>query len=217
VRHALSLLVLGLGVAVGASAAPAQGPEARDGAQRQGGPAPVYRTPHLRFDSVHRHDRYYPVTGYVVPALPPGSLSVRFDGGTYFFHAGVWFRPSGTRFVVVLPPIGIVVPLLPPGYVSLWVGSSLYYYANGVYYAPDGVAGYVVVAPPVQAEVPGSVAPAALPEPIFYPRNGQSAAQTATDRRECDEWAVTQPGAEDPSVARRALGACMDARGYTMR
>lgn len=83
-------------------------------------------------------------------------------------------------------------------------------YANPpVYYSPAPV--YVTPAP---AAVP---APAA-PDPIFYPRNGQSAAQTEADRRACNSWATTQPNAmNDASIFQRATLACMDGRGYTAR
>jgi hypothetical protein len=55
-------------------------------------------------------------------------------------------------------------------------------------------------------------------EPIFYPRNGQSAEQTEADRRDCNRWATTQRGAMgDASIFQRATFACMDGRGYTVR
>jgi hypothetical protein len=55
-------------------------------------------------------------------------------------------------------------------------------------------------------------------DPIFYPRNGQSAAQTETDRQDCNRWATTQAGAmNDASIFQRATFACMDGRGYTAR
>ena len=58
----------------------------------------------------------------------------------------------------------------------------------------------------------------ARPDPIIYPRNGQSAQQTEADRQECNRWATTQPSAmSDASVFNRATEACMDGRGYTLR
>jgi hypothetical protein len=55
-------------------------------------------------------------------------------------------------------------------------------------------------------------------EPIFYPRNGQSAEQTEADRRDCNRWATTQRGAmADASIFQRATFACMEGRGYTVR
>lgn len=56
------------------------------------------------------------------------------------------------------------------------------------------------------------------PDPIIYPSKGQSAAQTETDRRECNRWALSQPRAgAEASVFHRATLACMEGRGYTVR
>lgn len=215
-RNLRSLAALVAAVAVVGSAAQAQpGPERRGGPDARRPAAPVFRTPHIRFDGAHLNNHYYPERGYVVPRLPSGSISIAFGASSYFFHGGVWYRPTGTRFVVVLPPIGIFVPLLPSAYVTLWIGGSTYYYANGVYYAPAGASGYVVVAPPAEAD---KAVPGALPEPVIYPRNGQSPEQAEADRRECNRWATTQPAAmNDASVFQRAVAACLDARGYTVR
>ena len=91
----------------------------------------------------------------------------------------------------------------PPGYVVVD--------PPPVYYAPPAP---VVASPP-----PPVVAPAPVPpDPIFYPRNGQSAEQMEVDRRACNQWATTQPQAmADASVFQRATLACMDGRGYTAR
>ena len=151
-----------------------------------------------------------------------GALSVGFRGGNYFFHGGVWFRPYGGRYMVVTPPLGIFLPVLPPDYATLWVGGMPYYYADGVYYNTAPGQGYVVVAAPpgadtVQPTPPPAPTPAA-PDPIIYPRNNQSAAQTEVDRRDCNSWATTQPNAmADAKVFQRAVEACMDGRGYTVR
>jgi hypothetical protein len=173
-------------------------------------------------DERYHHDHYYPPRGYAVPVLPRGSVSIGFGGGNYFFHGGVWFRPFGGRYLVTLPPLGIVVPLLPPAYATLWIGGAPYYYANGVYYAPAPGQGYAVVAPPPGAEAaqpaPPVPAPRPAPDPVIYPRNGQGAAQSEADRQECNRWATTQPSAvADAEVFQRAVAACMDGRGYTVR
>lgn len=71
----------------------------------------------------------------------------------------------------------------------------------------------VVIAPPA----PVYVAPS-RPAPVIYPRNGQSPEQLEFDRRECNRWATTQQAAmADSSVFNRAVEACMDGRGYTLR
>jgi hypothetical protein len=61
-----------------------------------------------------------------------------------------------------------------------------------------------------------------------YPAKGQSAAQTAQDRQECNTWAVEQSGL-DPATAKkrakaqhqddynRAFIACMQGRDYTVK
>lgn len=179
------------------------------------------RGPALQLDHRYGHDHYYPPRGYAVHSLPTGSVTVVFGGSNWFYHAGVWFRPYGGRFVVSVPPIGIIVPLLPPAYATLWIGGIPYYYANDVYYtATPG--GYAVVAPPPGAETaqptPPPPPPMAASEPIVYPRNGQSAAQIEADRQECNRWAGAQPGVgAHATVFQRAVAACMDARGYTVR
>jgi hypothetical protein len=56
------------------------------------------------------------------------------------------------------------------------------------------------------------------PDPVIYPRNGQGAAQQERDQRACNSWATSQPNAmADGSVFQRAVQACMDGRGYTLR
>ena len=68
------------------------------------------------------------------------------------------------------------------------------------------------------ARRPAGAAGGAPAEPIFYPRNGQSAEATESDRRECNRWATTQRGAmDDASIFQRATFACMEGRGYTVR
>ncbi|NCT85044.1 MAG: hypothetical protein GXC94_18000 [Comamonadaceae bacterium] len=78
--------------------------------------------------------------------------------------------------------------------------------------APDVVYVPPPPLPPAPAYVPSR------PAPVIYPRNGQSQAQIEFDQRECNRWATTQPAAmADSSVFNRAVDACMDGRGYTLR
>jgi hypothetical protein len=113
---------------------------------------------------------------------------------------GLAAAPAEARVVI---GVGIGVPL---GYGYYGPGP----WAPYGYYPPR-----VVVAQPVAAPVPASPA---LPDPIFYPNNGQSAVQTESDRRACNQWAVSQPSAmADASVFQRATYACMEGRGYTVK
>ena len=107
---------------------------------------------------------------------------------------------------------------------GIGLGSAYYYGPYGPYGRPYGP-GYVIVEPaPVYRTEPQPVpaqhepARAAAPDPIFYPRNGQSPALTEADRVECNRWATTQQGAmTDASVFQRATYACMEGRGYVVR
>lgn len=134
---------------------------------------------------------------------------------------------------------------LPVGCVTYWWGGVPYYYWQGVYYAwsPD-YGSYVVTDPP---PVTGGVAQGAAPPPageqqpgaageqggmslFVYPKNGQSQQQTANDRYQCHEWAVGQTGYDPTNSAnetqaatatpdnyKRAITACLDARGYSVQ
>ncbi len=179
-------------------------------------------------DMRFHHDRFYPARGGFVVVLPPGYRTFGYGGVDYFFAGGVWYRGARGRFVVVAPPFGVVVPFLPPYYTTVWVAGVPYYYANEVYYmqAPGG---YVVVSPP-------QAAPSQTPPPTeqlyVYPRNGQNEQQQANDRYECHRWATSQTGF-DPTMPqagitrddfsrknadyRRAISACLDGRGYTVK
>jgi hypothetical protein len=135
------------------------------------------------------------------------------------------------------------VGVLPLGYATYWWGGVPYYYWQGVYYtwSPD-YDGYVVTDPP---PVTGGVAEGAAAPPAaqaapgdnrgamslyVYPKNGQSEQQTENDRYQCHEWAVGQTGFDPSNSAndtqastatpenyKRAVTACLEARGYSVR
>ena len=183
---------------------------------------------HEFIDSRYHHDHYYPVRGHVIEVLPRGHHRVVYGGHPYFFFGGVWYRPIGPRFEIIAPPFGVVVPFLPPYYTTIWVGGAPYYYANEVYYAP-APGGYMVVEPPKGEVAQSSPSVGQL---FIYPRKGQSEQQQANDRYECHRWGVGQTG-YDPtqppggisqaemtrkySDYKRAMSACLDARGYTVK
>ena len=188
-----------------------------------------YRESRRGWDTRYHHNRYYPARGHYVRALPHGYHTVYYARTPYYVWHGVWYRPYGTYFTIVAPPVGLVIPFLPPFYTTLWVGGSPYYYANETYYTHYPRGGYVVSSPP-----PSSVSETA-PESDWlysYPNRGQSESQQADDRYACHRWAMDQTG-YDPMLPlggvpeseiirkrndyQRALGACMEARGYTVR
>jgi len=142
-----------------------------------------------------------------------------YGGSPYYYHGGAWYRPYGARYVVVAPPIGIGIGL------SWYAGSPYYYYGNTYYrYLPERRE-YVVTerpqdAPQAETTTDGSG------ELYAYPRNNQDEQQQSRDRDECHQWAVSKTGF-DPSRTdvittrradfHRAEGACLDARGYSVK
>jgi hypothetical protein len=183
--------------------------------------------PRQFMDSRHNHNRSYPAQGQFVKVLPQGHREVFWGKERYHFFNGVWYRPTGRQFLVVSPPIGLIVPVLPPFYTTFWVSGVPYYYANEVYYTQSPV-GYVVVKQPK-----GEISQTPPGKQIFnYPRQNQSEQTQAKDRRECQTWAVSQtnydpakPPAEITETQiiqkqadyQRALGACLEARGYSVK
>jgi hypothetical protein len=181
-----------------------------------------------------------------------GYYGGRYWGGAHYWGGGywhgvfwphIWFNPGWAWWLGALPL----------GYATFWWGGVPYYYWNDLYYTwSPGYNGYVVTEPPpvatddnsaqnsgdaggAQYAQPGEPAPyngpaqsgAGVGDVYVYPRNGQSDAQTQSDRYECHSWAVNQTGFDPtrpPQQAsgsaddyRRAMVACLDARGYTAR
>jgi hypothetical protein len=187
---------------------------------------------HEFMDSRHGHDHAYPARGHYVEALPSGHREVFYGNARYYFHGGVWYRPYGARFEIFAPPFGIIVPFLPLYYTTIMLGGVPYYYANEVYYTQTA-GGYMVVEPPGGVtQVPPSAGQMSSDQLFIYPRQGQSEQLQAKDRYECHSWAAsqthydpTQPPAGVPAAQmsqkhsdyQRAMGACLDGRGYTVK
>jgi len=177
---------------------------------------------------------------HILHDLPRGHLDVRHDGGHYYFGNGFWYHRHGPGYIAVVPPFGLRVHVLPWGYRTVLMGGVSYYVLNDIWYQQIGP-DYVVVAPPAVApvisaptqEVPAAVLPQQTGDDFFmYPRNGQSEQQQAKDRYECHQWARRQTGydptlplggvagdisAQKRSDYTRAMSACLDGRGYTLR
>lgn len=194
---------------------------------RRDRPSPDYRLD-KRFD----HNRSYPREGHTVRILPRKRHPIHFRNRDYYYFGGVWYQPSGLDFVVIHPPLGIIVPILPPFYTTLWLGDLPYYYANGVYYQwRADLNGYEVVDAP---DIPEDKQPTTyLADKLFiYPKKGQSKEQQADDRYACHRYGVeeskydpSQPptgvSTENLSQQRenyqRAMKACLEGRGYSVR
>ncbi len=203
---------------------PRYAPSYRYGPPRYAAPWPAWR-PGWRWDGYYGHNHYYPPYGYSVSFLSPGYLSFAYGSGRFFFSSGIWYRPSGSSYVVIAPPIGIGIPVLPPYATPVVIDGTSYYYANGAYYAPAaGTSGYVVVNPPAsRSNVEVTPEPARPPasEVFAYPREQQGHEQIERDRSECEDWAADEVNKMNGHTVdgdyQRALSACLEGRGYTVR
>ena len=155
----------------------------------------------------------------------------RYPGFAYYGprYYGPGYYGGGVSVGIVAPPVGFFVSTLPAYYSTVWVGGAPYYYANNAYYMRQGP-GYVVVAPPAGQAVEQQQASA--DELYSYPTRGQSEQQQANDRYACHEWATGQTGfdptrplggvpetesAQKRADYRRAMTACLEGRGYSVR
>jgi hypothetical protein len=143
--------------------------------------------------------------GVFVPVLPPYYTTVWFGGVPYYYANDTYYAYSdGQGYQVVTPP-GDPNSAIP--------GPQ----------GPDYPGG-----PPPSANGP----PAEGEDLFIYPQNGQSPDQQANDRYECHTWASSQTGfdptqagggvAADQTVAKgadykRAMRACLEGRGYSVR
>jgi Family of unknown function (DUF6515) len=205
-----------------------------------GGPRGVERRPagwdHM--DGRFNHNHYYPSRGFYVHDLPRDRIIVGGPrGGRYWYSGGVWYSNGPSGFVVIGAPVGLFVPVLPPYYTTVWVGGAPYYYANDTYYVwRESDQQYEVVDAPGDPSAASTDAPPPPPSPtgdvFVYPKNGQSDETQSRDKYECHKWAQgesgfdpTQPnGGVSPGDAntkraayQRAMGACLEGRGYSVK
>jgi len=201
---------------------------------RSPAPPPDARTRYDRYrHDRYRHDRYvlpppaFHPRGYRYDRLPGAHHRVEVHDRAYFYFDGMFLEPHLGAYVVVGAPLGARVPFLPAGYVSFFAGPRRYFYVNATYYLwePDAY-DYLVVEAPEGADEARATGSAEADGLFVYPARGQSDEGLAQDRFECHEWAVDQTG-YDPTLAApgskgradylRAVTACLEGRGYTVR
>ena len=135
-------------------------------------------------------------------------------GGHWGGNWGWWWAPWAV--------IGGAAALAP------YYAPAPYYYSP--YYAPPPVV--IQEQPQVYVQPGPSVQPSSSDRIFVYARQGQSEELQAKDRYECHSWAAsqtqydpTQPAGGMPEAQlnqmrayyQRAMGACLDGRGYTMK
>lgn len=171
-----------------------------------------------------RHDRRGDRRHAGIPA--PGFRVVL--GDVALFWNPFYLESSRHHYRAYAPPrVGKRVRYLPAGYVSFRIGRSRYYGVGGTFYLWDPPRReYVVVAKPLGAEA-AMAAPGAEREDLFaYPARGQDEDTREWDRYACHEWAVTEtaqgsgratPGTPARADYLRAMGACLEGRGYAVK
>src|ERR1700730_5806691 len=209
-----------------------------DRGDRRDGPRPGFdRRPGWdHMDGRFNHNHYYPERGFYVRDLPRDRFYVTGPRGRYWYSGGVWYSTGPRGYVVVGAPVGVFVPALPPDYTTVWVDGVPYYYADDTYYAwRDTDQQYEVVAPPDESAAT-TEAPPPPPSPngdvFIYPKNGQSEEVQSRDKYECHKWSQNQSGFdptqvnggappeqanEKRSAYQRAMSACLEGRGYSVK
>jgi hypothetical protein len=165
------------------------------------------------------HVWFNPGFAWYLPILPLGYATFWWGGSPYYYYNNLYYtwNPGYNGYVVTDPP-----PTDGEAPASDNSGDADNSYSSA---APDSTQ-----AAPMGA--PGTPAPMSAPmgggsgQVYLYPRNGQSDSQTQSDRFECHSWAVNQTGFDPTRSAgqsgtsadyRRAMIACLDARGYSAR
>jgi len=184
------------------------------------GARPVYHTASVA---------HYFSPGHQIRRLPRGHVRVVVGATPYHYYDGMFFQPFRPGYMVVAAPIGAHVSTLPLGYVSFAIGPRSYFYVNSTYYLWNRTTrDYVVVEEPDGASdyLEAAQTPTDSPSLFVYPNQGQDQALTQRDRYDCHLWAADQSG-YDPTYSnqdaslrgdyRRAMTACLEGRGYTVR
>ena len=180
-----------------------------------------------------RADHRYEGGGFFQPGYRVGGLPSRHhhfvhQKQDYYYFGGNFFHRYPNHYEVVRAPLGARVPYLPPGYVSFSMGPRQYFYVNYTYYLWDyHHRDYMVVREPIgAADALAAAATRPFREVYIYPAQGQSAQQQDRDYYDCHARAVEQSdydpgmGGQNPYRSRdyrRAMIACLEGRGYSVR
>jgi hypothetical protein len=152
------------------------------------------------------HAYYRTGFAWFLPVLPLGCVAYYWGGVPYYYWDNLYYTwDSGYNGYAVTTP--------PPAEGSADVAATTDDSQSG--------GGSADVAATTDDSQSGGSA-----DVYIYPRNGQTDEQTADDRYECHKWAVGQTGFDptrsssssgSASEYRRAMTACLDARGYSAK
>ena len=100
-----------------------------------------------------RYTYNYPRYGQRYTSLNFNFNIIPFGGIGYRYYSGVFYRPFGSYFQVVAPPVGICINVLPFGYSRFYYGDMPYYFYGNTFYREYNNY-YQVVEPPLGAKLP---------------------------------------------------------------
>ncbi|WP_024612180.1 DUF6515 family protein [Pseudoalteromonas sp. TB64] len=93
----------------------------------------------------HKVVTYRP--GRLINHLPRNSASIRFNGISFTFNDGIYYRKAKSGYRSVIPPRGLRIRSLPKHYSRIRHHNTTYYTYQNVYYVADND-GYTVVDTP---------------------------------------------------------------------
>jgi hypothetical protein len=128
---------------------------------------------------------------------------------------------------------GLFFDALPLYYSTYWWDGIPYYYANDNFYQWNAAVGQYesVRAPQNLVSLVTTTQTLGNGSLFAYPKNGQTSAQQASDRIDCQHWATSQTGSNSsPAISTAAVGAtaarrqdylraesaCLEGRGYSV-
>ena len=157
------------------------------------------------------HTYFRPGYAWYLPVLPIGYATFWWGGYPYYYWNNLYYTwsPGYNGYVVTDPP--------PVSDYSDPTTGAQNFDPNAVTAEPDESAG--------SAQPYGAPSGGGGSDVYIYPRNGQTEQQMGQDRYECHAWASNQTGFDptrqqnqgDPQEYRRAMVACLDARGYSAK
>ena len=154
-----------------------------------------------------------PPFGITVQLLPHFYTTLWFGGSPYYYANNVYYQPNYGGYVVVQPPTQLVytqtvassaAPAIAP---VAYPSAPIAPYDGGINYGTNGGGSHQATA---NTTTPSSGL-------FVYPRNAQSVDQMTRDRSECQSWAGSQTSSALPQEFQRAISACLEGRGYTVR
>ena len=159
------------------------------------------------------HDFFFAASLMTLLALPFYYTTVRAEPGPYVYPSTTVYVQNPPTYVVANPSQSYVTVANAPAAV----------------YTPPQSSGVIELGPVTATPVARVAASQPSNSTWFvYPSKGQSAELQASDRSECGSWAAGQTGMDSntpsangargsPADYGRALSACLEGRGYTVR